>query len=160
MIRQQTLQECLARTLDDILHLLEPAGATVIRVWHIGTGGLWIPLAEKVDPYVIAGPGQLLDVTEVLPIHCNYVVVVLQVSWRDLAAGAGDFDAPGTRGLDTPRVWWVTRVIPGRAGGVDDESVLDAALPNEVPEDGLGQRRATDVPKTHEKYRNPAVLHS
>src|SRR5439155_16524493 len=141
----EIIEQPLAARLDQVENLLEAARSAVVRIGHVA------PVEQQADLVLGSRRGDRAQVREVLAVHRDEQVELLEVRARHLPRRALEHDPSRPRGLGRPRIGCRARVPAAGAGALHLDLAVEAALVDQVAHDALGCRGAADVAHADEQ---------
>jgi ATP-dependent RNA helicase RhlE len=148
------VEQHAARPTHDAEHLLEATRSAVVRVGHVPIPVRFgIVLTQERDARRSAPrTGHVDEHVQVVPVHGDDVVEVVEILGGDLARTSGELDSvPSGNGLG-PGVWRLPHVPVARSGRIDLERFVEPGTTDEVAEDALREGGAADVAEADEEH--------
>ena len=145
-------EQAIRGRFDEIEHVLEAVGSTVIRIWNFH--GVRIRYELEKEPHLRARAAgrPLLERGQILAVHREnqieaFEILALDASrakWREIIATA-------TRGFLRARIRRISDVISAGARRIDFDVQTGRIARHDCAEDCLRRRRATDVAEADEQ---------
>jgi hypothetical protein len=148
----QVSEQAPACLFHEVQHFLKPVGSAVVRVGDVFGATLRAKLEEQVQPFVRRRRRAPVQHLQVLAIHGEDQVELLEVSRLDDArTHSAEIVSAASRGRSGARVGRLPDVIPGSTcrGHLDAE--LGSLTRRECAQYRLRRRGAADVAETYEQ---------
>ena len=153
------LDEAARSCLDQVQHILEAVGTTVVWVRNLADAGLRREFQEKPQAVTRLRRRAALERAQILAIHCEDEIEIVKVARvHDPRAQRREIVTSPRGSLTRPPIRQLAHVVARRAGGIDFQHEVRRLAGSDSAKHDLRGRRAADIPETDEENPHSATI--